>query len=218
MYIIIPLSLIAVSALSIFVIVIRKREYLNKLYTLNTAGEGTQSVSDFSFIKFTADLFPELPTIWNRIGINKYKSLWLVEAEKLLRKTRVLFLRVDRLSDVMIKKIRRIHLNDKLNKPKIKETIAVEAFKVDAVLTSAPVDISISQNFLKNEEERLIIQIAKDPKDYNLYEALGDIYVEMGNFSDAKESYEAALELNPIGGESLKLKLSSALEKSVSLN
>ena len=41
---------------------------------------------------------------------------------------------------------------------------------------------------------------------------LGDLYVKMKNFTDAKESYEVAIELDP-GNEELKKKLSSVLEK-----
>ncbi|OGN08532.1 MAG: hypothetical protein A3C61_01930 [Candidatus Yanofskybacteria bacterium RIFCSPHIGHO2_02_FULL_39_10] len=58
----------------------------------------------------------------------------------------------------------------------------------------------------------MIIEIAKNPKDAHLYEVLGDLYIEMENFVDAKESYEASIELSPQNG-SLKIKLSEALEK-----
>ena len=57
-----------------------------------------------------------------------------------------------------------------------------------------------------------IIEIAQNPKDSRLYEKLGDLYVEMENWNDAKESYEAAIELNPTA-EELKRKLSTALER-----
>ena len=70
----------------------------------------------------------------------------------------------------------------------------------------------INPVFLKNEEERLIIEIAQNPKNAALYESLGDLYIEMSNFNDAKESFEAAIELNP-QDESIKQKLSSVLEK-----
>ena len=44
------------------------------------------------------------------------------------------------------------------------------------------------------------------------YEELGDLYSEAGEHKDAKESYEAAIELNS-NSEELKQKLSSALEQ-----
>ena len=55
------------------------------------------------------------------------------------------------------------------------------------------------------------MEIAKNPKNSALYESLGDLYIEMRNYIDAKESYEAAVELNS-QSESLKQKLSLALE------
>ena len=78
-------------------------------------------------------------------------------------------------------------------------------------MENADANVPLSPAFLKNEEQRLIMEIAKNPKDARLYEALGDLYMEMSGFIDAKESYEAAIELNP-QDESLKQKLSSALE------
>ena len=64
---------------------------------------------------------------------------------------------------------------------------------------------------MKKEEQRLIIEIAKNPKSSSLYETLGDLYVKMNNFTDAKESYEAAIELDP-SKEELKKKHSQAVE------
>ena len=67
---------------------------------------------------------------------------------------------------------------------------------------------------MKREEQKLIIEIAKNPKDSKLYEILGDLYVKMNNLSDAKESFEAAIELSP-NSEILQKKLSQVIEKVV---
>ena len=64
----------------------------------------------------------------------------------------------------------------------------------------------------KKSEQRLIIEIAKNPKNPALYEELGDLYTTSRDYRDARESYEAAIELNSTD-EELKKKLSSALEK-----
>ncbi|MDP2838047.1 MAG: tetratricopeptide repeat protein [Candidatus Moranbacteria bacterium] len=47
-------------------------------------------------------------------------------------------------------------------------------------------------------EEALIARIARDPKDFTAYEALGDYYLEMENIKDAKECYRQVLKLSPI--------------------
>ena len=217
MFILIPLSLIFVSLTGIFFIVYRKKSYLEKLHSLNTAGDsGSASVNllRFNLINFGIELFPEVKLLLDRVAINKYRTIWLMETEKLLRRIRLVFLRVDRLSDGWIKKIRRVHTNGKLNGYTPNESI--ETLKpITSVVGSYSVEKEkISSNFLKNEEQRLIIEIAQNPKDYKLYQALGDLYIEMESWLDAKESYEAAIELNS-QDESLKKKLSSALEKLV---
>ncbi len=210
MFLLIPFLFLVFSTVGIAVIVLRKKNYLNKLSTLNTNGNGEGSVVGFSWKTYGMDFFPEIKVLIDRMEFSKYRAHWLVEMEKFLRKARVLSLRMDRVSDLMINKIRRIHLNDKLNGHAHKELEVIENSTTDTAVGPT----MMSKTFLKNEEERLIIEIAKNPKDGKLYEQLGDLYVEMNNFIDGKESYEAAIELNP-QDESLKQKLSSALEKIV---
>ncbi len=47
-------------------------------------------------------------------------------------------------------------------------------------------------------EEELIARIARDPKDFTSYEALGDYYLESENIKDAKECYRQVLKLSPV--------------------
>ena len=56
---------------------------------------------------------------------------------------------------------------------------------------------------LKQEEQRLIIEIAKDPKNSLLYRMLGDIYVKTKEIDDAIQSYKKAIELEPTDQSSL---------------
>ena len=214
MFIFVPLVLIFASLLSIAIIIWRKKSYLNKLYTLNIAGNGHDNIisnSAFRWTSYGAEFFPEIRSFLDKIKIHEYKDMWLKEIEKLLRKTRLVFLRVDRLSDSWINKIRRVHVNGQLNGHVNSE---FEEKKGESL--SAPVQKeTISPAFLKNEESRLIMEIAKNPKDRKLYEALGDLYVEMKNWVDAKESYEASIELSP-KDDPLKQKLSSVLENLIS--
>ncbi len=215
MFLLAPLLFILVSALGIAIIVWRKRTYLNKIYAINNAGSETDAAvssgSGFSWMSYGEEFFPEIKTLLDRVKFNEYKTMWLMETEKTLRKIRVIFLRVDRLSDTLIKKIRRININNQLNGH---DAVNSEPAVMPSISKTSPAvkNEKISIAFLKNEEERLIIEIAKNPKDPQLYEKLGDLYLEMDNFNDAKESYEAAIELSP-QNETLKIKLSSALEK-----
>lgn len=219
MFLLIPFLFLAFSIIGIAVIVFRKKSYLNKLSILNNNGASEGATPVFSWKAYGTDFFPEIIALIDRVEFNRYRTHWLIEIEKFLRKARVLSLRMDRISDVMINKIRKIHLNDKLNGHGLGQATMEEAGP--ATLEDWTTDISgsskMSTTFLKNEEERLVIEIAKNPKDSSPYEKLGDLYIEMNNFIDAKESYEAAIELNP-QNESLKQKLSSALGKITSQN
>ncbi len=48
------------------------------------------------------------------------------------------------------------------------------------------------------EEERLIKEIAANPKNVSAYEALGDYYLERGDVNDAKACYRQVLKLSPV--------------------
>ena len=69
-------------------------------------------------------------------------------------------------------------------------------------------------SFIYKLGDPAFVEIAKNPKDSRLYEVLGDLYVKMNNFSDAKESFEAAMELSP-HDEGLQKKYSQVLKKMV---
>jgi len=212
MFIIVPLSLILISLVGIVIIIWRRLSRSGNVYATG-ADSGTAFVAGqaFSWKSYGAELFPEIKVLLERLKLDEYKAMWLGEAEKLLRKSRLISLKVDRVSDSLIKKIRRVNLNSQIKG----QGVAGESSKIKdntSVIQDSHIQREISASFLKNEEQRLIMEIAKNPKNAELYEKLGDLYLEMEGFVDAKESYEAAIELNP-QNESLKQKLSSALEK-----
>ena len=213
MFLIVPLLLIIGSFAGIALIIWRKKSYFKEFVIIENGVSEVSVGFNFSLNQYWREFFPEIEELVKRIKFDEYKVLWLLELEKFLRKTRLIFLRVDSWSDQLIKKVRRIHLNGKLNSNEVSQ----EVISGESVVPS-PIDQvqsqTISSVFLKNEEERLILEIAKNPKDSALYEALGDLYMEMQNWADAKESYEASIELSP-QNESLKQKLSLALEKLV---
>ena len=116
MFLIVPLSLIFISLAVIASLVWRKKPYLDKLYSLNTAGESSvgsiNPVLDWK--SYWVEFYPEIKNLINKVEFPKYKINFLVEVEKLLRKTRLISLKVERFSDSLIKRIRRVHINGKL--------------------------------------------------------------------------------------------------------
>jgi len=212
LFLLIPLLFTFGAVVGIAIIIWKKRFYLNKLYVLNSEIDAESFDSTFNWKSYLGEFFPEIKSRLDNFKFYEYRSLLLMEIEKSLRRTRLVFMKVDRWSDSLIKRIRRVHTNGKLNGNGVASQQIITEIASDKTETASTPPVSISQNFLKNEEEHLIIKIAQNPKDPNLYETLGDLYVEMNNFTDAKESYEAAIELSP-QNETLKQKLSSALEK-----
>lgn len=198
MFILVPFILILASVIGISIIIFRKMPYLNKL-TPETHAE-----SDILI-----DLFPEFSEGFKNLKLKEYGNLWLIELEKLLRKLRVISLKMDRISDSWIKRIRR---GNSLR------TITSVVFEKTETEKTAVLKIQSSPKTTledeKREEQGLIIEIAKNPKNFRLYETLGDLYVKMNNFSDARESFEAAIELNS-NNDGLQKKLSQVLEKMV---
>lgn len=186
--------LIVASVFGIFAVVWRKMPYLEKVVVQADAG------SDLFY-----DYFPELMDFIKGLKLNEHRDVWLVEFEKLLRRLRIVSLKMDRLSDSLIKKIRKVGESSKTSPAAVLENNGVTE-----MLTAKP-QRDTTLDDIRREEQRLIIEIAKNPKNPNLYETLGDLYVKINNLPDAKESYEAAMELNS-ANEGLKKKHSQVLE------
>src|SRR3989344_3977525 len=203
MFILIPLILILGSVVGISIIIFRKMPYLNRLTPEMHVSTQTGVWSDI-----LTDLFPEFSEGFKGLKFREYGNLWLVELEKFIRRLRVFSLKMDRISDSWIKRIRR-----SINGFMKTVSDVVENVESSGVLVPMiqPVPAIILED-MKKEEQRLIIEIAKNPKDFKLYEILGDVYLKTNNLSDAKESYEAAIELNP-HNEELQKKLSQLIEK-----
>ena len=201
MFILIPITLILASVVGISIIIFRKMPYLNKLTPETHLPTQAGVWSDV-----LTDLFPEFSEGFKSLKLKEYGNLWLVELEKLLRRLRVVSLKMDRISDSWIKKIRRGNIS------RTTTSVISEKQEVEAPIIKSQTAPVITMEDMKRDEQKLIIEIAKNPKDSQLYEVLGDLYIKMNNFSDAKESFEAAIELSP-HNESLKQKLSLVLEK-----
>ena len=190
MYLEVSLILIAGLIAGIFIIVSRKFSYLRKL----PVNSDQPAVGNFF-----SDFFPEIFQTLIRIDFAPYRVYLLREFEKILRRLKVVSLKLEAFSNSLLKKIRTndayLNSNAKPVKP------LIEPIKV------LPKE---EPNYLK-EEQNLIIEIAKDPKNPELYRKLADIYMSMKNFLDAKESLQTALKLDP-EDEKTKEKLAKAQE------
>jgi len=194
MFIIIPAVLIGLSLVGISVIVARKMSYLRKL-----APEAHELGPTIWH-----DLFPEVIGGVKRVEAREYGTAWLRELEKFLRKMRLMFSQVDRLSGALIRRVRKAHQKSDMLPPAEPAAPVVEVTPVEPKVATP--------EELKAEEQRLIVEIAQDPKNLDLYVELGAVYMAMQNFADAKESYSAALALRP-DDSSLQRKLAQVLKK-----
>ena len=183
MFILIPLVLIVVSLLAMAVIIQRKLPYLRKL-SPEAHQVGEHPLEDY---------FPELIHWFLEIPWKQYQQVVLREVEKMLRRSRLAISKMDHISDRLIKKVRKIHLTNHLE-----QTVPVAEKAEEPVSMPAPVAfVEPSMEDLKAREQQLIIEIAQNPKNAELYEILGDLYMKMHSEQDAKEAYEAALGFNP---------------------
>ncbi len=178
MFILIPLLCMVVGIAGLVVITYRKLPYLNKL-----TPESHETDGNLAYL-----YFPELEEFASPLKIKGYQQMSLRELEKLVRRFRMISLKIDHMSDRLIKKIRRQHTANHL------EHIALTA---QEEAQSAPEPVVDPMDELRDREQQTIIEIAKNPKEPKLYEELGDLYIAMHNIGEAKESYEAALALDP---------------------
>lgn len=211
MYLLIPFSLILISIAVIFVIIWRKMPRLRELAEVESADN---FYTDNKWQTLFRVFFPEVLAFLKKIKVKEYKEMWLLETEKMLRRLRLMSLRIDRFSDLLIKKIRKQVNRSFLNSNNDVSQEFIEENKVLIQNSTEKLDLQSQMVEWKKNEQKLILEIAKNPKNSALYEELGDLYIQMGNYSDAKESFEAAIELNP-NKEELKKKLFQVLEKLV---
>ena len=184
MFVIIPLLIALVSSAGISIIAYRKMPYLRRLDP-EAHPMGASIWYDF---------FPELVNGIRGVNVSEYKRASLVELEKVLRRFRIVFSAVDRFSDSLIKAVRREHLETALKE----ETNHRQEPEAPAPeLPAAKRETGTDTSDLKQQEQELIVAIAQDPKNAALYQKLARVYLDIGNFSDALESLQAAAKLEP---------------------
>ncbi|HEY4484343.1 MAG TPA: tetratricopeptide repeat protein [Candidatus Paceibacterota bacterium] len=182
MYLFIPLLIILVSLVGALLIIWRKLPYLKKI-------TNPPSISSAESMPFAllSDFFPEVASYFKKVDLTSYKNHLMKELEKFLRRLRVLSLKLDGFTNKLLAKI-------KSENVKNGHTLAQE-FKDESSVKVITKKESPEER-AKKEEQALIIEIAKNPKNPELYKKLAEVYLSVKNFSDAKESLETALELD----------------------
>lgn len=200
MYLYIPLGIFVISVTVIVWIVSRKFVYLKKLEPKTVEASSAD-------IGFWEEMFPEATSGFKKIKIRQFGVNILSELEKILRKLRLLSLKIDTLTGKLIHRVRKS--TQKHEAIIDKEGEREEDNKPQEI---DPFDLgSSTKEELKQKEQYLIIEIAKNPKDALLYRELGSLYMRTGELEDAKESFEKALDLEP--DENTKRKLGRVMAK-----
>lgn len=182
MYLLTPIVIICVCLILLGVIVTRKFVYLRRLDP-GAVKNGPAGFADFSY-----EMFPEIAAVWTRIFHRENFVKILAEAEKALRKVRIIFMRLDTLMHDLIRSVR--------TKTKEQEKIleAEEYQSSDKPDEAGESDMVADP---REEEQRLIMEIAKDPRNAQLYKKLGVNYMRLNEIDDARQSFEKALKLDP---------------------
>lgn len=184
LFLTIPILCAVLAMAGVTVIVWRKMAFLRKLTP------ESHEMGDTWF----HDMAPEAID-WVR-GIQWRQALrsMLIEFEKVLRQGRILMSAVDRASDRLVHKVRRVH--EETHRQVQEKQAQIEAAKEEEEQDLEAIDLDDPEQ-LKLREQSLIVEIAQSPKDATLYSDLARVYVKLGNFADAIESLQTAVKLDP---------------------
>ncbi len=191
MFLLIPILLALAALIGIAVVAYRKMPYLRKLLPdAHPAGE-----------TIFHDYAPEVIDWAATVPWRRFLHTVLVEFEKMLRKGRLLMSSLDRVSDRVIRRVRIVHQET----AKQHEAIVALRDEEDARNAEEPDEIDMEDpEQLRQEEQRLIVLIAQNPKDVPPYTRLARVYMRLGQYGDALEVLEAVLKINPEDARILK--------------
>src|SRR3989344_5814611 len=178
MYLIIPIAILVLSLGGIAYIIGRKFVYLRKL--------SPEAISNppATIHTFWQGMFPEVVAWISSINWRGYRVMATTESEKIVRRIRLIFLKIDSLTHNLANRLRR-------STKKHEEILVREEIIETSTVPVAPVVDP------KEEEQHLIMEIAKNPKDPLLYFRLGDVYNKSGDKENARLSFETVLQLDP---------------------
>lgn len=195
----IPFGIFVLASAAISWIISRKFVYLKKLTP--EVVENVVPVQE----SFWAEFFPGPAAYIRKINLRQYRLNLLSEFEKFLRKLRLFSLKLEASTNRLIDNVRKslVHHESVMSNE--------EAFQAEQEIRKSnnSDDKSIK---LEEEEHKLILEIATNPKDAGLYKKLGNIYMKMEEWRDAAESFKKAAELDP-EDETTRNKLTRLLKK-----
>ena len=185
-YILIPAGIFVIAITGIWLMISRKFVYLRRLFP--------DAISDPepTIRTFWSGFFPEVVTWFGKINWREYRVRFMTEFEKMLRRMRLIFLKTESVIHKFSLRLRRStkrHEELLVREEEAKTEEIISELKHTTSVTS-PIDP-------KEEEQHLIMEIAKDPKDPLLYQRLGDIYLKTGELENARQSFETVLQLDP---------------------
>lgn len=203
MFLLIPFGIFLISIAVIAWVIGRKFVYLKKLTpeVINNVVPEQES--------FWVEFFPGLAAYFGKINVRQYHLNVLAEFEKFLRKLRLFSLKFDAATNHLIRSVRKSVVR---NEGLINEEAAVQAEQEIKIIDSINGNGKSKDKDWKEEEQKLILEIARNPKEAVLYKKLGNIYMKTGEWYDAAESFKKAVELDP-GDEGIKIKLERATKK-----
>ena len=198
MFISIPLFIIVAAFLVLAFIVWRKWPFLKKLEPdAHTVGDS-----------FVHDLAPEAVQRARAVHWRAFWNQMLQIIDEALHGIRAAFHAIGQASDRLRTSIQSV----KHSIPEPQPVTSRPEPEQNKVAVPAPIDEAERKRLLKEEEQRLILDIAQDPKNVNLYVALGKVYTKLDNFADAAESFKTASKLDP-DDDAIKERLKRAQER-----
>lgn len=201
MYFLVPFGIFTLSVIIMAWVIGRKFVYLKKL-----TPEVVESVVPEQE-SFLVEFFPGLAPYFSKTNLRQYRLNILAEFEKALRKMRLLSLKLDSATNHLINSVR-------------KSVVHHESVISSEAIAQAEQGTRVFNGYngngqakdWKEEEHKLILEIAKSPKNAGLYKKLGNIYMKTEEWYDAAESFKRATELDP-EDETIRNKLERATKK-----
>lgn len=152
--------------------------------------------------------------IVDRLRLREINYSALQFLEKMLRRIKVNLMKVENIASGLTKKLSKKMRNSAVGITKEKERNGndiniidekkeVESKQIDKDIASAPKEVEmkttesgeLTKEFIEQEKE-LIYRIAKNHADIESYLSLGELYMGIKNYDDAKQSFEHALKIN----------------------
>ena len=193
LYFIIPLAIFVVAVVLALSIVGRKMPYLRKL-TPESHETGETIIHDFA---------PEAVEWIRGIPWRQFLHRILSELEIGLNRLRQAMYGLGHASESVMKGVRRA--GQKAAKSHVAAVAQLEEDKKEREAEYDPDEVDMTDpEQLRAEEQRLIVAIAQNPKDVELYSDIARVYMRLRAYGDAVEALEQAVRLDSDTTEYLK--------------